>query len=243
MRGKTIRTWIGTAPADGGRSRVTFVWEPVPSTPGEPRRDPPTRVSLIAAGGEGRAYFRGKVPSDEAAASADTSALQSGRSSAVEFDATPGRMQLRLSVEGASGQMIDSDILDLDVPDYTAPQVSLTTPQVLRARNAIEVRQLNANPGAVPVADREFRRTERLLIRFSASGPGTEVPETSVRLLNRAGQRMSDLPTQPVAGATGGRLQVDLPLAGLPAGEYIVEVKSAAGGSEAKQFVGFRVVS
>jgi hypothetical protein len=161
----------------------------------------------------------------------------------VEFDATPGRMQLRLSVEGVSGQMIDSDVLDVVVPDYTAPQVTLTTPQVLRARTAIEVRQFNANPNAVPAADREFRRTERLLIRFSAIGPGTETPETEVRLLNRAGQRMSDLPTQPVTGAEATRLQVDLPLAGLPAGEYVVEVKSSAGGSEAKQFIGFRVIS
>ena len=152
-------------------------------------------------------------------------------------------MQLRYSVEGVSGQTIDSDLVDVDVPDYTAPQVTLSTPQVIRARTAIEARQFNANPNATPVAEREFRRTERLLIRFSAFGPGNETPETSVRLLNRAGQRMSDLPTQPVAGGEATRLQVDLPLAGLPAGEYVVEVKSTAAGAEAKQFVGFRVVS
>jgi VWFA-related protein len=241
-RGKLIRTWIGTGPGDSGKSRVTFVWEPVPPVPGEQRRDSAARLSLIAAGADGRAYYRGKVPPDEAPA-VDSGGVASGRSSAVEFDATPGRMQLRLSVEGVSGQMIDSDVLDLVVPDYTAPQVTLTTPQVLRARTAIEVRQFNANPNAVPAAEREFRRTERLLIRFSAIAPGTETPETAVRLLNRAGQRMSDLPTQPVAGAEATRLQVDLPLAGLPAGEYVVEVKSSAGGSEAKQFIGFRVIS
>ena len=241
-RGKLIRTWIGTGPGESGKSRVTFVWEPMPPVPGEQRRDGATRLSLIAAGADGRAYYRGKVPSDEAPA-AGSGQVAGVQSSAVEFDATPGRMQLRLSVEGASGQMIDSDVLDVVVPDYTAPQVTLTTPQVLRARTAIEVRQFNANPNAVPAADREFRRTERLLIRFSAIGPGTETPETEVRLLNRAGQRMSDLPTQPVTGAEASRLQVDLPLAGLPAGEYVVEVKSSAGGSEAKQFIGFRVIS
>ena len=240
-RAKLIRTWIGTGPGDDGQSRVTFVWEPVPPVPGEQRRESASRVSLLAASGDGKAYYRGKVPNDDVPL--EGSSTSAGRASAVEFNAAPGRMQLRLSVEGTSGQLIDSDLLDVMVPDYTAPQVTVTTPQVLRARTAIEVRQFNANPNAVPVAEREFRRTERLLIRFSAIGPGTETPETAVRLLNRAGQRMSDLPTQPVAGAAATRLQVDLPLAGLPAGEYVVEVKSTAGGSEAKQFVGFRVVS
>ena len=237
-RAKIIRTWIGTAPGEGGKSKVTFVWEPVPPIPGE-RRDPATRVSLIAAGGDGASPYRGPVPA-EGAAEATPAA---NRGAGVEFEAPPGRMQLRLSVEGASGAVIDSDILDIVVPDYTAPLVAVTPPQVLRARTVREMQQFSADPNAMPVADREFRRTERLLIRFATLAPGSEKAETTVRLLNRAGQPMSDLPTQPVAGSAANRLQVDLPLAGLPAGEYVVEVKSSAGGSEAKQFIGFKVVS
>jgi hypothetical protein len=139
--------------------------------------------------------------------------------------------------------VIDSDLVDVTVPDYTAPQVTLTSLEVLRARTAIEFRQLSADPAPMPVADREFRRTERLLIRFAARAPGEATPETTVRLLNRAGQRMSDLTAQPLAGDPGGRLQVDLPLASLPSGEYVVEGRSVSGESEAKQFVGFKVVS
>jgi VWFA-related protein len=243
-RAKVIRTWIGTEPGENGASRVTFVWEPVPPVPGEQRRDPASRVSLIAAGLDGRAAFRGRVPPDDAGAGdAARTPTAGSRASAVEFEARPGRMQLRVAVEGASGQNIDSDVIDLVIPDYTVPQVAVSTPEVMRARTAIEFRQISADANPTPVADREFRRTERLLIRFSAFGPGNTRPETtSVRLLNRAGQRMSDLTAQPV-GSRETRLQVDLPLASLPAGEYVVEVKSAAGGNEAKQFLGFRVVS
>lgn len=246
-RARVVRTWVGTRPGDDGRTRVTFVWEPVPPVPGETRRDTASRVSLIAAGGDGAAYFRGKVPgadgSGATAAGARTlSPTASGRGAAVEFDAPPGRLQLRVAIEGESGRTVDSDVLDLDVPDYTAPQVRLTSPEVLRARTAIEYRQLAADPDAMPVADREFRRTERLLVRFTALGPGETAPETAARLLNRAGKPMSDLPSTALAGEPR-RFQVDVPLAGLPAGEYVLELKGSAGGSEARQFVGFRVVS
>jgi VWFA-related protein len=246
-RARLVRTWIGTAPAESGRTRVTFVWEPVPTLPGERRTDAPSRVALMAAGAEGRAYYRGKVPDDDAGTGEGVrmiapAAASTARGAAVEFEAQPGKMQLRLSVEGASGQVIDSDMLDVAVPDYTAPQVAVTSLEVLRARTVPEFRELSANATPMPVAEREFRRTERLLIRFAAHAPGGAAPETTVRLLNRGGQKMSDLTAQPLA-IDPRRLQVDLPLASLPAGEYVVEVKATAGESEAKQFVGFKVVS
>ena len=212
------------------------------------RVESPVRRRLtawIAAGVAGEAVFRGKVPGEGTATGEGARGLTptaSGRGAAVQFEAPPGRLQLRVSVEGTSGQVIDSDMLDLAVPDYTAPQVTLTPPEVLRARTAIEFRQLAADPHPMPVAEREFRRTERLLVRFTAVAPGEARPETSARLLNRAGQPMTDLPSTPVSGQER-RFQVDLPLAGLPAGDYVLELKGAAGGAEAKQFVGFRVGS
>jgi hypothetical protein len=190
-------------------------------------------------------YYRGKVdavggaPEGGAAPSAP-----GGRGGRVEFEAAPGRMQLRVGVEDAAGNIVDAGTEEVAVPDYTAPEVQVSTLQVFRARNAIEFRALNADPAAaVPTAAREFSRTERLLIRFAARGPGNEQPRTEVRLLNRIGQRMVDLPAQPVPNAEAGRLQVDLPLAGLAAGDYIVEVTSSGTSGKAQQFVGFRVVS
>ena len=54
-RARLIRTWIGTERGENGKTRVTFVWEPVPRPPGSPSRssDQPVRVLLTAAGPDG----------------------------------------------------------------------------------------------------------------------------------------------------------------------------------------------
>jgi VWFA-related protein len=238
-RARLVRTWIGTAPAESGKTRVSFVWEPVPALPGE-RSDTPARLGVVAAGDTGM-YYRGKVGTDPGSAAVPASS--GGRAGRVEFEAPPGKLQLRLSIEDAAGEVIDSDLLDVQVPDYATTEVRLTPLEVLRARGAIEFRALNADPAAMPVAAREFSRTERLLIRFAALGPGGTAPETVVRLLNRAGTPMSTLPAQAAPGDDPARRQVDLPLAGLAAGDYLVEVVARSGESEAKQLVGFRVTS
>jgi hypothetical protein len=49
-RASVVRTWIGTARGENGKTRVTFVWEPILRPPGERNAsDEPARVSLIAA--------------------------------------------------------------------------------------------------------------------------------------------------------------------------------------------------
>jgi len=110
---------------------------------------------------------------------------------------------------------------------------------VFRARTVREQQQLKSDADAVPVAAREFNRTDRLLIRVPAYGPGNTTPTVTAKLLNRAGQPMSDLPVS--AGTSQFVRQVELPLAGLAPGEYVLEITAAGEGGEAKQLVGFRV--
>lgn len=239
-RARVARTWVGTAPGENGRTRVTFTWEPAPPVPGE-RRTPPARVALVAAGTDNAPYFRGDVTTSDAAVA--THASTSPRGGRADFDADPGRVSMRLTVRGVDGEMLDSDFIDLDVPDYTAPQVHLSTPLVLRARTPRELQALTADPHALAAAARDFRRSERVVLRVAASGPGGAAPTVSARLLNRAGQPMSDLAPQPAPGLGAGVFHVDVPLASLPSGEFIVEVRAVSGEAEAKQLVGFRVTS
>jgi hypothetical protein len=111
---------------------------------------------------------------------------------------------------------------------------------VFRARTVRELQQLKTDPDAVPVAAREFTRMDRVLIRVPAYGPGGSVPALRVHILNRAGQPMSELTASPAAAA--GEQQIDVPIAGLAPGEYIVEIAAGGDAGEARELVGFRVV-
>jgi hypothetical protein len=214
--GKYVRTWIGTERGENGKTRVTLIWEPLPAQGASVRREQPGRVSLLAATAKGDLVFRGRSP-DAALASAgpapapnDTEPLPGARRlptaatapQRLVFDAPPGKIELRMTVEAAgSGGTLDSEIRDITVPDFTAPQVALSTPRVYHARTAREFQTVAADPNAIPAPGREFSRTERLLIRFDAYGPGTEKPEVTAVLLNRGGSKMSDVQIAP--GAAG----------------------------------------
>jgi hypothetical protein len=82
----------------------------------------------------------------------------------------------------------------------------------------------------------------RLLIRFDSYGPGNEVPAPTAALLNSNGQKFTDVPVQ--RATAGGTHQIDMSLATIPPGEYVIEIttKSATGDS-AKELVAFRVIS
>ena len=241
-RASVVRSWVGMSRGDNGKTRVTFVWEPLPKAPGDRAREEPVRVSLMAIAPDGSPSFRGKVPdvalASTAPAAAGGAASASKGPSRVTFDVAPGRIQLRISVEGSASQVLDSEVREVSVPDLTSAQATLGTPSVLRARNAREFQQLRADADAVPIAGREFNRIEHLLVRVPTYGPGGTAPTLSVHLLNRAGATMNELKAEPSPRA--GEQQIDLPLAALPPGEYVVEIKAGEQG-DATELVGFRV--
>jgi hypothetical protein len=127
------------------------------------------------------------------------------------------------------------------VPDLTAPVAAISTPRVMRARTVREFQTLAADAAATPIAARDFSRTERVLIRFDAYAAGGEQVQPSAVLLNRAGNKMADVPV--AAAQAGGTHQINLSLAAIPAGEYLVEITVASASGEAKELVPFRVGS
>jgi VWFA-related protein len=251
QRVSVVRTWLGTSRGENGKTRVTFVWEPTPKTVGDTssRTEDPVRVSVIAAGTDGPPYFRGRVPDVALAStsgSSSASAALAGGSAArgpsrVTFEAPPGKMQLRLSIEGTGSQVLDTEVRDVTVPDLTKVQIALGTPALFRARTARDYQQLKADPDAVPAAGREFSRSDRILIRVPVYGPGDTSPPLSVHLLNRAGSPMSQIPVSPSSKA--GEQVIELPLAGLAPGEYLLEIKAGSDAEQAKELLGFRVTS
>ena len=102
--------------------------------------------------------------------------------------------------------MLDTDDRAIEVPDFTEPKARLTTPRVYVARNAREFQTIKNDPAAAPTATREFRRTERLLLRLDAVAPGGAAGVTyTARLLNRQGDKMADLPVTPPAAPRAAR--------------------------------------
>jgi hypothetical protein len=211
---------------------VTLVWEPLPTPPGE-RREAASGVSLLVSNEAGDLLYRGRAP--ERGASAGDEAPHR-----LVFETAPGEVEVRLTVEGPGGTL-DQELSTLDVPDFTVPEPRLGTPRVFRGRTVAELRALAANADAVPIALREFSRTERLLIRFDAYGPGGAPVSPTAALLNRGGDRMAEIPV--TAAPVGGTHQIDLGLAGLAPGEYLVEISVAGAGGELSELVPLRVGS
>jgi VWFA-related protein len=248
--GKYVRTWVGTERGEGGKTKVTLVWEPLAFPPGD-RREPAGRVSLLAATSSGDLVYRGRAPerpivpaatSGSLGAAGATVAAAAPAAQRLTFDAAPGKVELRITVEGATGGTLDAEVRDIEVPDFTTPQVSLSTPRIYRARTLPELRTIAADANAVPAAGREFSRTERVLIRFSAYGPGAERPAATAALLNRGGTKMSDVPiTESTVAGTSH--EINLGLSSIPAGEYLVEITVKGAGGEAKELIPLRVTS
>lgn len=253
-RGRPARFWIGTSKGENGRTRVTFAWERIAAVPGDRREfEPAARVVINAMAPDGRSIFRGRVPDDadggvavppsNTISSAPTRspslpAVAAPVGSIATFDAPPGQLQLRITVEGARGQVIDSLTRDLTLPDFTRVEVTMGTPRVFRGRTVRDIANIRANPASVPTADREFSRAERLLVRAEAYTPGGIPPKVTARLLNRTGQKMADLPVQmPDAGSP----ELELPLSSLPAGDYLIELNATAESGTAQEMIAFRI--
>ena len=231
-RGRPARFWVGTARGENGMTRVTFSWEPIAGTPGT-APDPNSqaaRIALTASSPDGKQVYKGRIPEEAA-----TTAASGG---SVQFQGPPGPLQMRIVVEGVKGQVVDSVSRDLTLPDFTRVQVALATPRVYRGRTVRELTAIKGNPDAVPTADRDFSRTDRLLIRTEAYTPGGAAPTLTARLLNRAGGKMADLPVQAGQGGAG---DIELPLASLAAGDYLIELNAKTESGTAQELIAFKV--
>lgn len=231
-RGHPVRTWVGFDRGEDGRSLVTLVWETAPSIAAPSAADAPEQLSVIANFVTGDLLFRGKVARDPQAL------RPSGK---VTFPSKPGAMRLRLTAENAAGQLIDSEDREVVVPDYTKVGPTVTPPEVYRAQTVRELNLLRQSAASLPTTVREFGRTEQLLIRFHAYGPGGNPPAIAIRLLNSLGETMSTFPAP--ERKPDGAYDVPFSLGGLVTGSYIIEIESSTSDLKSRVLVGFKIVS
>jgi VWFA-related protein len=232
-RSPLIDVWSGITRAGDSRGRVVVTWEPTRLTaPGS--KSIASRVTLKATTKEGGLLFDGSL--DPVRGPRETAGL----ADRAEFDAPAGRVQLDMIVLGERGEKLDEDTRDLEVPALKGPTMVLLPPVVLATRSAKEFHEVSADEDAVPTPSREFRRTDRLLIRVPAYEPGGQAARVTVRLLNRVGQQVQQLDAVGGAAATGVT-QFDLPLAPLAPGEYYLQLTASGSAGTSEQRVSFRI--
>jgi hypothetical protein len=145
-----------------------------------------------------------------------------------------------MAILGERGQQLDFDARDFDVPDLKPRRTQLLPPVFLSTRSAREFRVASSELDASPDPSREFRRTERLLIRVPALSGSMDRPRVTAQLLNRRGQKMWDLVSVPGDAGTGVS-QFDLPLAPLAPGDYIIQFTATGDPDPTEQRVSFKV--
>ncbi len=223
-----IRPWIGMSRGPEGMTSVTVTWESG-ATP--PRNQRVSSIVVKATANDGTSLMESRVGS--------------GDVDRATFNAPPGYVALEMELHSTNGSVLDTDYRGISVPNLWVARPTFATPQVLRTRTARSFAEMSQDIDAVPVASRTFSRTERLLIRVPAYGPGNRAPVVTARLLNRRGIPMRDL--QAVDGPLpAGTVQFDLPLASLAPDEYRVELAAAnptGPRDEAKEMVPFRVTN
>ena len=157
--GHAARFWTGTDRRPTASRACTFVWEPLRR---RRRQRAPTdvaaRVMLTATAPTGGPVFRGPVGEPAPRGRAAPAPRRGGRAPpparACRFTAPPGPIELRIVVENARGQVIDSTTQSLTVPDYAK------TPVVVRhaARLSRAHRARDAAGAQQPRRDADRRR-------------------------------------------------------------------------------------
>ncbi len=228
---RPLISWLGAVPGDGPEASVTVVWEASGKGAGS-GFDAVSKVSLAVTSVNGDELFRGDVP-----VRAD-SARPAGL---ARFAAPPGPIMLRLTAENERGVRLENTQIDFAVPDFTAVGPVITTPAVFRARTARDVQQLRAAEDPVPAATRTFLRSERLLLRFRAFGPGGSVPALTMELLNKQGESLVALP--PPTNVSGDQFEAVVGLGSLPPGDYLFAITATVDGESRREILAVHVTS
>jgi VWFA-related protein len=230
-----IRPWFGLSRGAAGKTRVSFVWEPAARVPGDRSRTlAPVRITLKASKPDGTLIFEGAVRPTGSL----TPAGSDGEPPQAVFEAAPGRLRVQMSIEDAASRVVDTDVRDVVVGPLSGP-LALGTAEVLRASSARAYRALEADAAAAPVAARVFSRTERLLIRVPVYAADQSV-SLQARLASRPGTSMRVLPVTR-SSSRPDLYQIDLPLAGLATGDYVVEITAKGPAGNANDVIAFRV--
>lgn len=235
-RSPLIESWFGQTVEPDGRRRIIFTWTPA-GAPAPSRGKPASRPDVVAlkvTTPSGSVLFEGEV------APARPGGASGVRPHRAVFQTSPGRLQFDLTILQADGSKLDAGALDFEVSNVRGATPVILPPQLLSAGSAREFRDIVADADAAPLPGREFRRTERLLLRVPTFEPAGLAVEVSAKLINRVGAVVVHL--TPMSEQISPALtQFDLPLARFAPGEYSIEVAARSDAGTARELIRFRI--
>jgi VWFA-related protein len=232
-RSALIQSWSGVEPTAPGHGTVTLTWESSLRSGATVQRRPSTIV-ITASAPDGTVLFDGAVGPAGDPASPDVP-------NRASFGAPTGTVRVDMKILDAKGVVIDTEARDVTLKAPRQEGPTIYPPAVMRTRSAREFRQALEDGTVPPVATRDFRRTDRLLIRVPAYAPSGAGAPVSAVLLNRWRQRMRDVDAIAAAPDQRGVTHFDLPLAGLAPGEYTLRVTVGGPRDGMSDHVTFRV--
>ena len=218
---RLFNVWAGAAGDADRQAKVTVAWTP----------RLPTSHSLVSG------WTVSIIVKDTSGERAFDTPLGTG---GLSFPAPPGAAQLRTIVSDAKGDTVDEDRRSISVPDFSAADLGISTPVLLRARTVAEARTLATARQPMPFAGREFVRTDRLFIRFTLHGADAADAIVSAHLSGKAGAALLTLPVAKMPGDEG--YQIDLPLASIARGDYLISIAAASGEEHTRALVPLRVL-
>ena len=228
-----IQSWAGVFPQADGRAVVMITWEPAVPRGARSTRPRAVSVVLTAATSDGTVLFDGVVAPVGGAGGPHLP-------DRARFETGVGPVRVDVKILDAKGVVIDTDSRDVTVAAPRASGPTLYPAAVLRTRSAREFRDVATDPSAAAVPSREFRRTERLLIRVPAVHPSGAPAAVDAVLLNRIRQPIRGL--KPMASdVPAGVTQFDLPLAPLAPGDYALRLTASGPSGTVAEYVTFRV--
>jgi VWFA-related protein len=156
----------------------------------------------------------------------------------TRFYLKPGRYQLRFAAESAIEGKSGSVFYDVDIPDFSGPAVSLsgvvlnTVPTVASGGQE----QIKSIIPIVPTARREFWSTDRAtaFLRVYQGGKNPLVPVSiRARIADPSDHAMFDrsdtLAAAVFSAARGTDYRVEIPIAQLPPGLYLLTIEARLG--------------
>ena len=222
---RAVTIWTGFARDDAQHTRVMFTWEPnyQPATSERPQR---LEIQPVDDAGQPN------VPAQVIGGAPGELPMM------ARFELTPGKHKLRFTSLTQKGDLLDRWVQTQSVPDLTKQSIVLATPKILRARNMIELRALEANATAAPTASTRFGPTDRVLVEIECQAQDGLNPQVKVDLLNARGDVLRALEAPPL---TDGRLRMTLPVSSLANSTYVLRIEATAGEQTAQQWVAFRI--